>query len=258
MRIYDFGEYSKVVYISSFYGKIINIKKAIESIKDTIIICTGDLQIGRIDFEDDVDRISSLQYILSDNNCNLVIIRGNHDNPKYFKRRSTFINRIKEVAPNIYLAQDYSVVHLENQNILCIGGARSINRFNLYKNIDWWQNENVQSPSDDFYEELENSNLKIDVIVSHTAPLFAKPVEFSNKLKHYNSYLMNACAMYDSEMKNDVYLERLLLKGIYEKLNNKNHIKYYVYGHYNKFFEYPYNKTNFISLEKNDVKEYVI
>lgn len=254
MRIYDFSDFIKVVYISDFYGNINAIKTAIEDVCDSVIICTGDLCIGRIKFYEDVERIASLQYTLNKNNCKFVIIRGNHDNPKYFKRHSSFINEIKEIGENIYLAQDYSIVKLANQNILCIGGAITINKFSSFKNIDYWQNENIQAPSENFYEDLNKDDIKIDAIVSHAAPLFAKPIEFSNKLKHYNSYLMNACAMYDSKLKNDVYLERLLLQGVYEKLNNKNHIKYYVYGHYNKTTEMTYNKTNFYGLNKTDIK----
>lgn len=254
MRIYDFSDYKNVAFIGNFNGNVDLIKDAISGIFDSVIICTGDLYIGKIEFNDDVERIASLQYILHSNNCKFVIIRGNHDNPKYFKRRSSFISEMKEIAEDVYLAQDYSVIQLEDKNILCIGGARSIDRFLTIKKIDYWQNEDIQTPPMDFYEELNNNDIKVDIIVSHSAPLFAKPDEYSKKLKYYNSYLMNACAMYDPSLKNDVYLERLLLKGIYEKLNNKHHIKYYIYGHFNKSIESVYNKTNMVSLNSKDIK----
>ena len=37
-----------------------------------------------------------------------------------------------------------------------------------------------------------HSTNNIDIIVSHSAPLFAQPLEFSDALKHYNSFIVNA------------------------------------------------------------------
>ena len=55
-------------------------------------------------------------------------------------------------------------------------------------------------------------------------------------------------SIFDKNIKNDIYKERLLLKGIYEKLNNKHKIQKWVYGHFHASNTIQYNKTKFISL----------
>lgn len=210
---------------------------------DTLFIFTGDLNIGKVSFINDIDLMTKAEIRLMKNNNFVVIVRGDHDNPKYFKHNSSFNKELNELCEHIMLIQDYSIIQCLDRNILCIGGARSINRFNRIKDYSFWRNETVNIPDESFYEELNNSNIIITDIVSHVAPLFAPPIEFTKENKYYNSYILNACAMYDSTLKNDVYKERLLLKGIYEKLHVKHNIRNWVYGHYHMNEEKLYNKT---------------
>ena len=248
--IFDYSTYSKLIIIGDIHGRLPKIVEQMSEHSDTLFISTGDCHLGEKPFDSDIEMFEKIEYSLSINNNILVLIRGNHDNPKYFKKTSTFRSLLEETAPHIILVPDYSIIKTQNYNILCIGGARSIDRVFKIKDKDWWQNENIQKPDDKFFEETDN----IDIIVSHSAPLFAQPLEFSDELKFYNSFIVNAYAIYDSKMKNDVYKERLLLKGIYEKLNNKYHIQYILFGHYHKSIESKYNKTKCISLGAGEFK----
>jgi len=249
--IFDYSTYTKIAFIGDIHNKISQIRTQLSNYKDTLFICTGDFPLGVNSFDTDIEILENIEYSLSINGNVLFIIRGNHDNPKYFKKNSTMRNVLSNTAPNVILVPDYSIINTANHNILCVGGARTIDRVFNFKDIYWWQNENVQKPDDGFFTQ-END---IDIIVSHSAPLFAQPLEFSDALKHYNSFMVNAYSLYDSKMKNDVYKERLLLKGLYEKLNNKNHIKCIVFGHYHKSIISMYNKTKCISLAFCEIKK---
>lgn len=249
--IFDYSNYSNLVIIGDIHSKLNSIVEQMKLFNDTLFISTGDLGIGSKPFDFDVEMLENIEYGLSTKNNVLMIVRGNHDNAKYFKKNSSMNNILEETAPHIILVPDYSIVKTSKHNILCIGGARSIDRVFSIKNVSWFQNENIQKPDDKFFNENHN----IDIIVSHSAPLFAQPLEFSDALKHYNSFIVNAYSMYDDKMKNDVYKERLLLKGIYEKLNNKHHIKYIVFGHYHRSIQTTYNKTKCISLGVCELKQ---
>lgn len=62
-----------------------------------------------------------LQKRLASNNCWLVMLRGNHDNPAYF-------NTIPIKHRRFLTISDYSVIQACNHNILCVGGAVSVDR----------------------------------------------------------------------------------------------------------------------------------
>ena len=248
--IFDYSTYSNLIIIGDIHGRLPMIIKQMSEHSDTLFISTGDCHLGEQTFDSDIEMFEKIEYSLSINNNVLVLIRGNHDNPKYFKKASTFRTLLGETAPHVLLVPDYSIIKTSQFNILCIGGARSIDRVFKIKDKDWWQNENIQRPDDNFFEETND----IDIIISHSAPLFAQPLEFSDELKFYNSFIVNAYAIYDYKMKNDIYKERLLLKGIYEKLNNKHHIQYILFGHYHKSIESKYNKTKCISLSVGEFK----
>ena len=243
----DFKEYNNIVIIGDLHS---NVQEFVNSLdyKDTLIILCGDINLGKDVFENEIEMLLDCEYKLSSKNNVLCIIRGNHDNPKFFKKNSTFKTTMTEEAPHVFLLQDYSILNTKEHTILCIGGARSLDRINRIKDFSFWGGENVNKPSDNFYQNLFENNIKIDIVISHTAPLFAYPKEFTNENKYYNSYVMNSYAMYDEHLKNDVYKERLLLKGIYEKLNNRNQIKYWLYSHYHMSNEQMYNGTKMKSL----------
>lgn len=212
-------------------------------VTDTLFIFTGDLNIGQNHFNTDIDLMCKADIILCRNNNFAVIVRGDCDNPKYFKHNSSFNKELNECCENILLIPDYSIINCIDRQILCIGGARTIDRFTKINDYNTWRNETISIPDENFYAELNDMNINITDIVSHAGPLFAPPIEFIKDNSNYIAYLLSACAMYDKDVKNDVYKERLLLKGIYEKLHTKYNIQNWVYSHYHISSEKLYGKT---------------
>lgn len=223
----------------SLYDYIKNISNT-----DTLFIFVGDLNIGELPFEDDIDLLIKAELILANQNNSVTIIRGNHDNPKYFKHNSYFNQDLLELCPHILLVQDYSIIQCNDKNILCIGGARSIDKIDRILDYNYWKNECVYYPYENFYDDLQESGIKITTIITHTAPLFSLPVEFTNESKYYDAYLMNSYALYDNTLKADVFKDREILSDVYNNLKKDHNISLWIHGHYHKSMEKQYGKLN--------------
>jgi calcineurin-like phosphoesterase family protein len=64
--------------------------------------------------------LENLNKFLHEKDIFMIAIRGNHDNPEYFKGDYKFTN--------LHLVPDYTVLKLEGQNFLFIGWSISIDR----------------------------------------------------------------------------------------------------------------------------------
>lgn len=202
------------------------------------IIVAGDFGIG---FEYSVKELRKLDYfdnLLKNTNCTVYAIRGNHDDPTYFNGRYD--------TEFIKLVMDYTVLELNLLNILCVGGAVSIDRMNRKsythgKGRNWWLNETF------YYDENKAKNFKgIDVVVTHTAPHFCYPF-----IKQGLEYWANR----DDLLLNDVDVERQNVTKLYEELVKNNHITKWYYGHFHMSNKLPYDKTTFIGLNINEFQE---
>jgi len=100
------------------------------------------------------------------------MIRGNHDDPAYFQEERIHHERFRCIP-------DYSVIQACGHNVLCVGGAVSIDRDYRKKHdsrhlrsgvASYWADE---MPVYD-KERLDSisQELKIDTVVTHTAPSF--------------------------------------------------------------------------------------
>jgi len=101
------------------------------------IIQVGDFGIG-FKYNESSEKISlkKLNDTCVKHNIHIYAIRGNHDNPSYFNQNHD------PVYSNIHLVPDYSVLTIDGKNILCIGGAISIDRVYRIEGIDYWKDEN--------------------------------------------------------------------------------------------------------------------
>jgi len=153
-------------------------------------------------------------------------IRGNHDDPKWWD------GRYDGRWSNIHLVKDYAVLHLEGKNILCVGGARSIDRADRIVAREGSFSENFWFPGEDFvYDEdqlifaLEGN--KIDVVVTHSAPHFCIPLHKGSIVDHFVTR--------DKDLLLDIQLERELHTRMWEVMKSKgNKPDKWVYGHFHK------------------------
>ena len=95
--------------------------KNTNNLSNSVLICAGDIGVGFKNIEYYNKMFSTLNAVLRKMNSVLYCIRGNHDDPSYFND-----NKINK--SNIKLIKDYSVISVGDKNILCVGGAVSIDR----------------------------------------------------------------------------------------------------------------------------------
>lgn len=196
---------------------------------NAIIISVGDNLIG---FNSDAyyERIfGKMNEILAKNSTTLLFIRGNNDDPSFFREEKINFSNVKTIP-------DYSVINTKHGNILCVGGGLSIDRVWRQKQQDrlsaissskkknlYWKDE-MPIFDDDKMKELSKSGIKISGVVSHVAPTFAFP-DIADSLDDW-------CTK-DADLARDIENERLVMDKIYEALRSMgNRPSFWYYGHY--------------------------
>lgn len=221
------------MYLGDIHGNFNLIREYINiyRIKNAHIIQVGDFGVGFNSIEKEKKELDKCNKKLIENNVFLWAIRGNHDFKPYFDNDPFNFTNIK-------LVPDYTVLNLSNKNILCIGGATSVDRKLRYKNqknVDfktltkkenWWQDEV-------FYLNREKiSELRdINIVVTHTAPYYCPPDntfgfgEFVEDIIKYTN---------DLDLKRDLIFERQQLAEAFNLIKLNNDIEKAYYGHFHK------------------------
>lgn len=94
-------------------------------------IHVGDFGIGFKEFEDDVRDLYNLNTLLQKYNNKLYVVRGNHDNPRYFKGG---ISGFTEILDNCYTVRQNRESHKE---------SIFDNELNLYSSANLSENQNL-------------------------------------------------------------------------------------------------------------------
>lgn len=211
---------------------------------NSIFIIAGDCGIGfnKQKYYDDL--FERFNKILSYNNTFIIFVRGNHDDPEYFDGKRVNLSNIKAVP-------DYSVITACGKNILCVGGAISldrtwrikqeerINRFSsTKKKTIYWKNE-APVFRKDLLDEITKS-AKIDYVVSHSAPSFVSPESHVG---------LDEWSENDRNLISDVTEERKVLDKVFEALRDSNmRPTYWAYGHFDLNFIEKRSETIFRAL----------
>ena len=196
---------------------------------DAIIISVGNNQIG---FNSDsyYEKVfGKMNEILAKNNTTLLFIRGNNDDPSFFREEKINFSNVKTIP-------DYSVIKTKYGNVLCVGGGLSVDRVWRKKQQDrlssissnkkktlYWKDE-MPIFDGDKMNELSESGIKISGVVSHVAPTFAFP-DIADSLDDWCSK--------DADLAHDIENERLVMDKIYDTLRSmRNRPSFWFYGHY--------------------------
>lgn len=192
--------------------------------RDTLLVVAGDCGFG---FERQAYYITLYNRIAGKlKKCNnyVAFVRGNHDNPAYFAEEKVSHLRWRCVP-------DYSVIAACGHNILCIGGAISIDRMmrkaqektkSLKETGYYWATEAPVFTK----QAIDEISVPIDTVVSHTAPSFCE--------KHDHSFL-SVWAQNDPSLIEDVTEERRTMDQIYDYLKEKRMpIRRWYYGHFHQ------------------------
>ena len=214
-------------------------------LKDTLLIVAGDCGFGFDKPAYYVTVYNQIAGLLRKANNWVVFVRGNHDEPSYFAEQRINYTRWRTVP-------DYSVIRANGHNILCVGGAVSIDRaMRIPKNtkekpIFWADEAPVFRP-----DEIQSipADIKIDTVVTHTAP---SRCEFTSNLE----IQIWAKEFHDTHLLRDCEQERKALDMLEEKLKNNGHpLQNWYYGHFHASWTRTMDGTTLHMLDIMELKE---
>lgn len=208
-----------------------------------------------------------LKKTLSRYNDYCIFVRGNHDDPSIFNSFTYNYKRIKAVP-------DYTVISVHQnsnktspcKNILCVGGAISIDRSYRIKKMKeswsinpcYWADE-ICVFNATVCNKLKESGINIDVVVSHSCPLFCDPP--LARTAGIGSWITaekfaNLEELTGRDLMEDVRVERVSLSNLYDCLiDNKSTLECWFYGHYHFHNTMRVNSTTFclLDMERNGI-----
>ena len=264
----DSNERYHLLFLGDLHGDIRSLEYIVGKHEHTVFVICGDIGIG---FESKKHILDSFHQ--ADETCvfkdNYVfMLRGNHDDPKYFNYEQIEWQRIKTVP-------DYSILNVDGINCLMVGGAISIDRtYRLKKMYDkihhlslkhltkeqidekvkklYWHDEMPYFDSEAL-GKIKEDGINIDIVCTHTCPSFCQPLT-----KEGVSYWLSK----DLKLDEDLNKERSIMDELYGNLAHDGHkIKLWCYGHFHNHSNEMIENIEFVMLNamdiRLDIKEYI-
>lgn len=209
--------------------------------RDTLVIVAGDCGFGfrYIGYYNQL-YLHWLRKRLEAANVYMVFVRGNHDNPALF-------NSEKISWMRFFAVPDYSVVSACGHQVLCVGGAVSIDRGSRTEGKDWWMNEGP-SLRPDLMADIAKRGFRIDSVVTHVAPSFCENV---TPPQFVQAYIES-----DPTLLSDMRHERDVMDGLLANLHHDGHpLRHWYYGHYHHSWNAEIDGVDFTMLDIMELKE---
>lgn len=256
-KIYEFPDAKGIVVAGDIHGdfKALVYKCCVQyTMTDTLIVVAGDCGFGfqRPGYYEDL--YMQLSGRLAKANNWVVFIRGNHDNPAYFDGKQVNYKRWKAVP-------DYSVLKACGHNILCVGGAISVDRawrktemYGMTVVIEedrrlevsyYWPNE--MPVYDEARLETISKACTIDTVITHTAPSFCEKQSQSD----IQDWLVK-----DEELLDDIKAERKVMDNIQAYLYVHSHpVNHWYYGHFHQSWHGEIDGVRYNMLDCLELRE---
>ncbi len=231
-----------LILIGDVHGefKELAAKLVMTRVQKSSFIQVGDFGVGFKKREIELDELGALNNILQTSRNHLYVIRGNHDNPSYFKKDSGF--------SNITFLKDYSVLELEGKTILLVGGAISVDRTQRVLNVSYWEHEAFVYDVKLLGKKI-NDLRKIDLVITHNAPNEFWPSELGE--------LVILFSRVDHPLLWELKTERYRINQLMDFLVHKN-LKptYWYYGHFHASYSGKYKGIKFRALDCSEFFEH--
>lgn len=250
IKTYSYPKARSIVVCGDIHGEFnaLVYKMCIQyRMADTLLIVAGDCGFGfeKPGYYENIFRHNSSRLA----KCNnwIAMIRGNHDDPAYFNEERISHQRFRTIP-------DYSVVQACGHNILCVGGAVSIDR-SFRKEHDsrnhssgtasYWLDE---MPVFDEPKLTEiGRQFKIDSVITHTAPLFCELLSKAG---------LSEWTARDAELLTDCEKERETMNRLFEHLKTAGHpLSHWYYGHFHQSWNSEIDDVLFSMLDIMEFKE---
>jgi len=185
---YNFGGKMKIIVIGDIHGRFEKLNEFISKEQPDIILQVGDNAYywGK----DNTGRIKP-------KNTKIYFIPGNHENWDMFEEKVGRYGKDPiEVEKNIFMCPIGSTLEINNQIILFVGGADSIDKHYRVPKVSWWEQEILTFKD---YEYIEQNIKKVDIVISHTCPAyFNVGMQYYDKLQDPTRKVLNLiCQKYE-------------------------------------------------------------
>jgi len=239
-----------ILLLGDIHGRFEDFKFQIKlkKISNCIIIQVGDFGMTFASIEISENALLELNSFLKNLNITLYAIRGNHDDPFFFKGNHNY--------SNLKLLSDYTQLKIENNNFLFVGGAVSIDRVVSLKKMKDLSNVGIDYklywPEEKFIlDEEKLKNIKnVDIVITHTAPEWCFPDNSGGFGDFVQNYINN-----DPNLAIELKEERKMLSDFFNILKrNGNNIKKHYYGHFHRSEISLNGQTTHILLGVNEIK----
>jgi DNA repair exonuclease SbcCD nuclease subunit len=167
------------------FGHIKEFCERLQTKREDILIILGDAGINYSGGWRDAKK----KRLLGTLQITIFCIHGNHE--KRPETIDTYREKIwyggsvyyEEIYPNLLFAKDGELFDFDGRNTIAIGGAYSVDKMiRLMYDDEWWADEQPSEAIKSYVErQLEKMEWKVDVVLSHTAPLKFEPVEMFQK-----------------------------------------------------------------------------
>lgn len=243
MTVYDYTQYENVIVCGDIHGHFEVIYGNIYA-ENTLFIVAGDCGFGfnTLSYYDQL-YTSKMGRNLSKKNNMVLFLRGNHDNPRIFDGEN-FVKKRAVCIP------DYSVIRTARHNILCIGGAISVDRSTRKKennasSLYWPKEFPVFDPRK--IKEITKARIRIDTVITHSCPSFCPP-----QTKDGIEIWLAA----DEDLYQDIEDERKTMDNIWQELKAQGHpVRQWWYGHYHRSAWLNYSDCYFRLLDINEMDQ---
>ncbi len=145
-----------VLLIGDIHGEFSALKDQIwrKQIDNCCLICVGDFGVGFATPNKQLKDLENLNAFFQKRNILFLSIAGNHDDPSYF-------NGSIDLS-NLKLLPDYTMISINDERFLFVGGAVSIDRRLRVPNMTWWEGEE--------FRLIRPAVKKCDILITHSPP----------------------------------------------------------------------------------------
>lgn len=220
-----------ILFLGDHHGLWSQLLDIIETkkISNCYLISVGDSGIGFTNKENQQRNNIWLNEEFKERNITFMSIRGNHDDPAYFRGP----DRVS--LSNFELIEDYTVMEYNGKKIQFIGGATSIDRTSRREGISYWEEEVINFNKDKCKE--------VDILITHTAPTWCFPQQFNE--------MVYGWAREDAYLLEDLTEERAIMDEICKLCKPGLHL----YGHFHSSWTERVNGCMHKLLNINEIWE---
>ncbi|MDH6304218.1 DNA repair exonuclease SbcCD nuclease subunit [Parabacteroides sp. PF5-5] len=243
-----FENIDALLFCGDIHGEFETIVYKLNQYDNAVLIVCGDIGMGFYKNEYYLTLFRKLNLRLSKKNNHLVMFRGNHDDPDFF-------NGSFKKHKHIHLLEDYSIVQVGATNVLCVGGATSIDRtYRIEREQQTGKKTYWGAAELPYFDEERLNEINrvfpndIDIVATHTIPSFAYPTTKQG----IGSWLKE-----DEGLEQVIDQERATMDLIFAKLQErqKNIIDWY-YGHFHEHKLERHYDINFRLCDCGEINEF--